>query len=168
MRLRVFKNIIFRSKYVYKFYLNAIKGYRPTRPPDAPWYNAVLKNAEELRSAAKQASILSLPLHAKIWDDLAMLDYILKNIDKKGFILDAGSSMQSQILVSLFLYGYDNLTGIGLEFKEKIRRGTITYEHGDITGTKFPDGTFDAVIRQSVIEHGVDLQKFFAEARKKE
>ena len=144
--------------------MNVIKRYRPTRPPDGPWHNAVLKNAAELRNAAKQAAILSLPVHAKAWDDLAILDYILKNIDKKGVILDAGSSIKSQILISLFLYGYENLTGIGLEFKEKIRKGTIKYEHGDITGTRFPDGTFDAVICQSVIEHGVDLQKFFAEA----
>jgi len=41
---------------------------------------------------------------------------------------------------------------------------TTKYERGDITGTRFADGTFDAVICQSVIEHGVDLQKFFAEA----
>lgn len=165
MRPHILKDIILRSKYGYRFYLSAIRGLKtPPRPPVAPWHNAVLKNKEELKRAERQAKELTLPSHAKIWDDLAILDYILKNVDKKGRILDAGSSIRSQILVSLFLYGYEDLTGIGLEFEEDLRRGPLRYERGDITATRFSDGTFDAVICQSVIEHGANLPEFFAEA----
>ena len=63
----------------------------------------------------------------------------------------------------LFLYGYRNLVGINLEFGRTIRRGPIRYEHGDITRSRFSANTFEVVICQSVLEHGVDVRAYLQE-----
>ena len=39
----------------------------------------------------------------------------------------------------------------------------IQFSEGDICHTQFPDGYFSAVTSLSVVEHGVDMDKFFQE-----
>lgn len=137
------------------------KGY-----PDAPWENSVLKTFEERDRAIEQVITLGLPLMSdlpKNWDSLAAIDYILKKTNKTAQILDAGAEFYSVILPWLSLYGYKNLIGINLVFKETIREEAIVYEYGDITKTKFAAGTFDAITCISVIEHGVDIRSYFKE-----
>ncbi len=51
----------------------------------------------------------------------------------------------SRILPWLFLYGYKRLFGINLVFKEKTKRGPITYKHGDVTRTDYAPASFDAI-----------------------
>ena len=67
------------------------------------------------------------------------------------------------LLPWLFLYGYRHLRGGNLVFAKPICRGPIVYEHMNITRTRFPDATFDAITSLSVIEHGVDLRAYFGE-----
>ena len=138
----------------------------PHGHPDAPWICAVLKSGKEVQESLEQVQRLGLPPVAdlpKNWDSLAALDLILRTMDTRSRIFDAGGERYSMILPWLFLYGYKNLTAGNLVFDKKTRRGTIIYEPSDITDTKFCSGSVDAVTCLSVIEHGVDLDAYFRE-----
>jgi SAM-dependent methyltransferase len=138
----------------------------PHGHPDAPWKCAVLKFAEEVQASIEQVQRLGLPLVAdlpKNWDSLAALDLILRTTDTNSQIFDAGGEWYSMIAPWLFLYGYKNITVGNKVFDKKKRRGSIVYEHSDITSTNFSKGYFDAVTCLSVIEHGVDLNAYFKE-----
>lgn len=138
----------------------------PYGHPYAPWSCGVLKSGKEVQECLEQVERLGLPPMAELsknWDSLAALDLILRTTDRNARIFDAGGERYSMILPWLCLYGYKNLTAGNLIFHKKIRRGTIVYEHSDITRTKFSDGYFDAVTCLSVIEHGVDLNAYFKE-----
>jgi len=76
--------------------------------------------------------------------------------------IDAGAELFSSLLPCLYLYGYTDLHGINLIFKRPERRGSIVYEYGDITNTKFPSEFFDAVACLSVLEHGVNFKSVLA------
>jgi SAM-dependent methyltransferase len=135
-------------------------------PPRAPWHNAVLQTRQERDRAIEQVRNLSLPLVSdppKNWDSLAALDCILANTSKRARVLDAGSEMYSRILPWLCLYGYKRLVGINLVFKEKRKRGPITYKYGDVTLTDYGPASFDVITCLSVVEHGVDLVAYFRE-----
>ena len=152
----------------YRIYLHRLRGTaRSPSAPRAPWHNAVLQSHAEAKEAQLQVNRLGLPEHAtleKNWDTLAALDAILQEVPRDGWILDAGAELHSTVLPSLFLYGYRNLHGINLEFSEPIRHGTIVYAHGDLEDTPYPDGRFDVIVCQSVIEHGVDVTSYLREA----
>jgi len=154
-------------KLLFRVYAKVILGVgQPRGFPTAPWHNAVLKSRAEWKSALEQIDTLGLPRHTdpyKNWDSLAMLDFILRNTDRRATVLDAGAAVYSVILPWLFLYGYENLTGINIKFRRRIRRGPIRYEYGDLIKTRFRENTFDAIVCQSVIEHGVDLAAYFKE-----
>jgi SAM-dependent methyltransferase len=64
----------------------------------------------------------------------------------------------------LYLYGVRELIGNNLEFKRTTSLGAVRFEPGDITDTSYRSGWFDAVTCLSVIEHGVPLERFTAEA----
>ena len=134
--------------------------------PQAPWHNAVLKSREESQRAAEQVQNLGLPLisdPAKNWDSLAALDCILANTSKEARVLDAGAQLYSRILPWLCIYGYRKLDGINIAFKEKRKLGPIIYRYGDITNTEYNAETFDAITCISVVEHGVDIEKYLKE-----
>jgi SAM-dependent methyltransferase len=138
---------------------------RPGRP-HAPWHNAVLQTKRERDYAIDQIRSLSLPVmedRPKNWDSLAALDCILSNTTPRARVLDAGAELYSVLLPWLFLYGYRRLQGINLVFDKPTRRGPILYEYGDITRTKYPSASFDAIACLSVIEHGVDLPGWLTE-----
>lgn len=134
--------------------------------PEAPWYNAALKNQDEIDSAVSQVKKLGLPLvpfPAKNWDSLAALDIILKCTGKDALIFDAGGELYSMILPWLLLYGYKNLSAGNLVFRRPIKKGYIIYHQSDITQTDLDSETYDAVTCLSVIEHGVNLVSYFHE-----
>src|SRR5207253_2093385 len=79
-------------------------------------------------------------------------------------VLDAGAARYSSVLPWLRLYGLTDLTGNNLEFGADVRRDGVLFRYGDITGTDYPAGRFDAVTCMSVIEHGVPLGPFLAES----
>lgn len=128
--------------------------------------NAVLQTRQEWQSVIAQASKLNLALHCdlpKNWDSLVALAAILKRTDKTATILDAGAEIYSTILPWLSSLGYQNLFGINLVFDRPIQSGSIVYEYGDLTQTKYAENSFDAITCLSVIEHGVDLGAYFQE-----
>jgi SAM-dependent methyltransferase len=138
----------------------------PFGRPDAPWNCAVLESADEVAKSLAQVRRLGLPPMAdlpKNWDSLAALDLILRTTDPSARVFDAGGEWYSMILPWLFLYGYRHLTVGNLVFEGTIHRGSIVYEHSDLTRTKFTDGSLDVVTCLSVIEHGVDLEAYFRE-----
>ncbi|HET6256283.1 MAG TPA: methyltransferase domain-containing protein [Puia sp.] len=112
---------------------------------------------------------LQLPLHRdrpKNWDSLAAYIIIQRYCgDKSANILDAGGEVYSAILPQLESAGYKNLRCNNLVFKKGIvrRKGSILYEYGDITGTSYANGCYDAITCLSVIEHGVNIAAFFKE-----
>jgi len=139
---------------------------RGLKVPDVSWANGTLKSTKEWQDALERVERLGLPPHrepTKNWDSLAALACILERTTKEARILDAGAEFYSVILPWLCLYGYRDLHGINIVFDSVVRRGPITYDYGDVTNTRFDDCSFDAVTCLSVIEHGVDVEKFFPE-----
>jgi len=128
--------------------------------------NGTLKSRAEWQAAFQRARALHMPLHRgeeKNWDHLAAVSTILANTARSARILDAGAEIYSNVLSTLFLYGYRELHGINLSFSAPTRRGPIRYIPGDLTHTPYPDSFFDAITCLSVIEHGVPLPEYFRE-----
>ena len=91
------------------------------------------------------------------------MDCILKAITPKADILDAGAETYSRVLPWFCMYGCRRLQTINITFNKKVRRGPITYRHGDITHTDYADESYDAIACLSVVEHGVNLESYFKE-----
>ncbi len=151
----------------YRFALKRRYGVgRPRGTPNALWRNAALKTRREWEDAAAQVAALGLPSYTKAsknWDGLAALACILQHVKPSAPVLDAGAAVNSMILPWLFLHGYTNLVGINIEFDRPWKRGSIRYEPGDLTNTRFAAGAFDAVVCQSVLEHGVNVPAYLRE-----
>ena len=101
----------------------------------------------------------------KNWDNVKALNWMMKrHPNPDSVILDAGGIQASAFLPSLQKFGYKRLVALDLTNPDPPRfQGAITYRRGDITQTGYPHNYFDAVGCLSVIEHGVDLEKFFSE-----
>ncbi len=126
----------------------------------------MLKTRAEWEAAAAQVEALGLPpytIASKNWDGLAALACILRHARPSAPVLDAGTAVNSMLLPWLFLHGYTNLFGTNVEFDRAWRRGSIRYEPGDITKSRFDANTFEAVVCQSVLEHGVDVPAYLGE-----
>jgi SAM-dependent methyltransferase len=131
---------------------------------------AVLQDDAEWRDAVEEARRRNLPLHrdlAKNWDTLGAASTVLSRVGPTARVLDAGAARYSTLLIWLYLYGVRELVGINLEFRRPVRHGRggcVSFEPGDATATRFEAGSFDAVTCLSVIEHGVPIPEFLAEA----
>jgi SAM-dependent methyltransferase len=100
----------------------------------------------------------------KSWDALVALGSILDRVPRSGRVLEMGATQYSPLLTWLFQYGYRQLIGIDLVYKDLLRRGPIEYLPMDLTATTFPDASFRAIACLSVIEHGVDVELFLRES----
>lgn len=131
--------------------------------------NDVLERVEQYVCVITKLKALDLPVcgdSPKNWDSAAALDIILRFCDgsrKQKRILDAGGEFYSSILPLLEVFGFTQLHCINIAFSDCTTRRHIKYEYGDITHTKFPEETFDAIVCQSVIEHGIDIDIFLKE-----
>lgn len=142
-------------------------GGAPAGRPGETRDHATLATAAEWRAARAEARRLGLPPHVdppKTWDSLLALAVLLRRVPATGRVLDAGSAWYSVLLYWLARYGYRRLDGIGLALPGPARRGPIRYHRGDLTRAPFPDAAFDAITCLSVVEHGVDLDAYLAEA----
>jgi SAM-dependent methyltransferase len=163
------KALLLRPEISYRAYLKHKFGASSLseRPPqEIRVLNGTLKNRAAWEQALEAVKRLHLPQHRdgpKHWDHLAAISAILENTSSTANILDAGAELYSNVLPSLFLYGYRNLYGINLDFRFPMRRGPIRYLPGDLTRTPFADSFFDAATCLSVIEHGVPLEEYFRE-----
>jgi SAM-dependent methyltransferase len=136
---------------------------RPARVPPTD----VLRDRASWEAAVAECRRLRLPLHhdrPKNWDALGAVATVLDLAGDRARVLDAGSARYSPVLPWLRLYGLPDLVGTNLEFGAPVRRDGVLFRHGDITATDFADAAFDAVTCMSVIEHGVPVPAFLAEA----
>lgn len=127
----------------------------------------VLRTRAEWEAACRELRRLRLPVHhdhPKNWDALAALSLILERVGPDGAVLDAGCARYSTLLPSLRLYGFEDLWGNNLEWSRETRHGPVRMIPGDVSATDFAAERFDAVACLSVIEHGVPLAAFCAEA----
>lgn len=140
--------------------------WRPRREPVVDSLCGVLRRRDEVEAAIREVREIGLPAFghpSKFWDALAAVRAILSTIPRSEEILDAGAEFYSPVLPWLFQYGYRKLRGCNLTFRSPERKGSIIYEPGDITSLAYPDERFGAVTCMSVVEHGVDLERFFSE-----
>ena len=141
---------------------------RRQRPlPSAVPASDVLGSRPGYERAVRECRQLGLPPHhdrPKNWDALGAVSTILHELGTDIRLLDAGAARYSSILPWLYLYGCRELLGTNLEFRRHTRHGPVRYEPGDVTATSYRDGWFDAITCMSVIEHGVPLDRFAAEA----
>lgn len=141
----------------------------------------VLKDWLEIGEANKFLNINALPKHGhnieKNWD-LCQLYNIVKPISKEAKIVDLGCG-DLFALKLLHATGFKNLYGIDLSMplrnrlnqiyimcKSRSPRVPFHLYRQDLTKTNFPKAMFDLAICISVIEHGVDIDKFFLESHR--
>jgi SAM-dependent methyltransferase len=149
--------------------------------------NSVLKTYSEVIEAKNQLKELKLFLHhdpIKSWDTYRMIE-IINKARRDSFVLDVGCN-DSPILPMLSRLGFTNLYGcdlhLKLRFKHKFVNSLyslfkkdyrpIIHMHHDrplnlsiqnLENTNYQNNMFDFVTSLSVIEHGVDIQKYFKE-----
>lgn len=150
-------------------------------------YNSVLKMVSQVAEARKNLKALNLFPHYdpyKSWDTYKMIE-IMKEMDKNSYILDIGCN-DSPILPMLKKLGFSNLYGCDLLLKPRynhywlniaysfFKRGykPILDMYGDnsfklsvqnLQETSYQNNIFDYITSLSVIEHGIDPDKYFME-----
>jgi SAM-dependent methyltransferase len=150
--------------------IQAAGGSVPARPLSSNWQrwtNRALQTRADAGEATEIIRRAGLAPHKdmpKNWDALVALGTILDRVPRSGRILEMGATQYSPLLTWLFQYGYRSLVGIDLVYKKVVRRGPIRFHRMDLTATTFPDAAFDAVACLSVVEHGVDVERFLAES----
>lgn len=108
---------------------------------------------------------LSVGDEVKSWDVLKTIEFIESNFPKGAATLDLGSFC-SEVPVALARMGYEKVHGIDLNPKISLMPfagSKIQYDIGNFMATPYADASFDAITAISVIEHGYEPQRLFAE-----
>jgi SAM-dependent methyltransferase len=119
---------------------------------------------EDASATLRAAGLHSHPDPQKDWDGLSALAFILEHTSPRDRLLDAGGERYSPLVDWLFLYGYRDLHVVNLSFAKRFSRGPIRYIPGDCTKTPYAAESFRILTCLSVLEHGVPLAPFWAEA----
>jgi SAM-dependent methyltransferase len=138
----------------------------------------VLGNWQEVGEAILNLQREGLPLHEspqKNFDHF-ILRKALATVGKDAAIVDLGCG-GAQTLRFLHALRFRNISGIDLAvewrargrqiklmLRERTWRPPFRLRRGDLTGTLLPSASCDMAISISTIEHGVDIERFFAEA----
>ncbi|SHN36119.1 methyltransferase domain-containing protein [Mucilaginibacter sp. OK098] len=130
--------------------------------------NDTLKNSKVYLASTELLKALGVPKHKdlpKNWDSAAALSIIIRDkaIHLDSAILDAGGEYYSAIVHQLAAFGYENLFCMNKVFENSSRVGEVKYIPGDITETYFEENKFMAITCLSVIEHGVNIDKYLLE-----
>lgn len=128
--------------------------------------NTVLKSSTVVDRCKSIITRSNLILHQdspKNWDNLIALYNVVSTTDSSLPIMDIAATKESAFLPSLQKLGYDKLISINIDQPIEENINGISYLKGDCTKTEFPDSCFGFIACLSVIEHGVDIDKFFAE-----
>jgi SAM-dependent methyltransferase len=141
------------------------------RPSDTwlAWRNRALRSRTEVAAALAEIAACGLPAHPgqpKNWDLLVALGSILQATRRADRVLEMGATQYTKLLPWLYLYGYRSLVGIDLVTKQDVVDGPIQSLKMDLTKTTFSSGSFAAIACLSVVEHGVSLEAYLAEARR--
>jgi len=132
----------------------------------------VLKSHGELDSCRNRLIEHGLPLHVdsyKNWD-LFYLNQFVDSFEKDIKVLDSGC-WNLQVAKILKHKGYKDITCIDLyesdkHWKNDNKRNKelgVVLEKGNAEDTRFDDNCFDLVTSVSVIEHGVNVDRFLKE-----
>ncbi len=126
-----------------------------------------LKSPDEIDAAIERLTARRARLHPdarKNWDMNMFTELIAQRFDKKAAILDVGC-VSSPLLYNLATMGYTNLHGIDFQLTEKgiHVHPNVAYAAADLTRTPYKDASFDCITSLSVVEHGVDAGRYFAE-----
>ncbi len=118
--------------------------------------------SESLRVVQDNGFILHPDL-PKNWDNAVSVLHALDTCSPVEYVLDTGAELYSAFLPSLREVGYKCLTGMNNAFQKDRFVDGIFYRYGDATGADLPDEAFKYITCLSVIEHGVNLPRFFSE-----
>jgi SAM-dependent methyltransferase len=138
----------------------------------------ILSNWNEIGKATHFLRSKGLPMHGdpeKNWDMVYICE-IADRLKRNCEIVDFGCG-GLYVLKLLSAMGFSNLYGFDLKIPKQDRLRQLfrcwrnrtvklpfhLYQR-DITNTSFPDARFDFAVSLSVIEHGVNIEKFFSEA----
>ncbi len=145
-----------------------------------------LDNVRAARNEAQRAGLCAVPETSKHWDNLIAVEAIREaGLTPDDPIVDLGCR-SGIILTWLHQLGYRKLYGCDLRspfpplkaaFSQRLWRtvgagiqmylkNRSRFRRSPVERTPFPEGAFAAVTCMSVIEHGVDIHAFFAEARR--
>jgi Methyltransferase domain len=119
---------------------------------------------EDASATLRAAGLHSHPDPQKNWDHLSALTFILEHASPRDRLLDAGGERYSPLVDWLFLYGFRDLHVVNLSFAKRFSRGPIRYIRGDCTKTPYAAESIRILTCLSVLEHGVPLAPFWAEA----
>lgn len=124
----------------------------------------VLQNEQSVEATTEQLKSWGLPTHITVqknWDQW-LLHQMVDDRPKDVKLLDLGCG-DCCTLDFLNALKFSDLQGIDLRINSAAARPYQLHE-GDMTQTAFPDAAFHVAVSISVIEHGVNLTKFFQEA----
>ncbi|TAL70784.1 MAG: class I SAM-dependent methyltransferase [Bacteroidetes bacterium] len=128
-----------------------------------------LKSKNEIISATRLTEFLGFHPHLdpqKNWDTLKCMFYLLRECTPGMPILDAGGSPDSSVLNSLSNFGYNELFAcdiVDMTMYAKVKNSKVKFSVQNIENTNYQDDFFRAVLSLSVIEHGINIEKFFQE-----
>lgn len=138
----------------------------------------VLRDWNELGAAFLDLQRRALPIHEGIqknWDHRLLLD-VAAPVPRTASVLDlgCGGGFTLRFLREL---GFRRLAGMDVHIEWRLRllglrrrlrthsfRAPWRIHRGDITDTRLPPASQDFLVCVSVIEHGVDVPRFLAEA----
>lgn len=129
--------------------------------------NCVLKDCKTVDNATLIANKTGIPNHedhAKNWDNLIALWHATQLLDVNQPIMDVAATKGSVFLLSLSNIGFQTLISININEPTPRVEDGIFYLEGDCTKTSFRDNYFGFISCLSVIEHGVDIEKFMKES----
>lgn len=131
--------------------------------------NRALQSLNDIIPELRFLDSISADLHQtfyKNWDLGMFLRFIFARYDhnKRAAILDVGC-VGNPLLVNLARRGYSRLYGIDFQLDPRhvYDDAVVRYAVADLRQTPFRDGQFDCITSLSVVEHGVEVDKYFQE-----
>jgi SAM-dependent methyltransferase len=128
--------------------------------------DSILRTDDEVEASVCSLRSLKLPLRSewsKNWDAYRAFSFIMRFGNSASRVLDVGCGNRGVVLPWLELYGFSHLYGCDISFGKGFTKGRIQYSRQDLQRTNFDSDWFDFVTSLSVIEHGVDLRRYFEE-----
>ncbi len=134
-------------------------------------YNSILKNRSEVYDAINYLKSLNLfphPDKLKSWDTSKMI-HILNKADRQSYVLDVGCN-DCPILSMLSILGFKELYGCDINISSSFVSKLNTYglrKHSlsiqNLENTTYKNDMFNYITSLSVIEHGINIEKYFKE-----
>jgi SAM-dependent methyltransferase len=124
----------------------------------------VLQTLQEVELATQALRNRELPTHLTVeknWDQWLLAQRLAQS-DRHCPIIDLGCG-DCCTLEFLAALGFQQLHGIDLTIQPSSGDRPYQLHQGDLIATPFPEQSFDCAVSISVVEHGVDLKRFFQE-----